>query len=88
MGDQHFEETAMSMKVSGTQPVAPVESVPENETKPASGPMGPGNPEFDKVFNKVAMNILQGGDGMMREAMQKFFEEEEPDEDDPDAEPL
>jgi hypothetical protein len=87
MGHQHFEETAMSMKVGGTPPVAPVDDVPE--TKPAGGPMGPGNPEFDKVFNKVAMNVLQGGDGMLREAMQKFFEEdEEPDEDDPDAESL
>jgi hypothetical protein len=35
------------------------------------------------------MNVLQGGDGMLREAMQKFFEDdEEPDEDDPDAESL
>jgi hypothetical protein len=91
MGHQHFEETAMSMKVGSTPPVGapvtPAEDLPE--TKLGSGPMGPGNPEFDKVFNKVAMNVLQGGDGMLREAMQKFFEDdEEPDEDDPDAESL
>ena len=74
----------MSMKVGNTPPVGPVDDVPETKA-----PMGPGNPEFDKVFNKVAMNVLQGGDGMMREAMQKFFaEDEEPDEDDPDAESL
>jgi len=81
----------MSMKVGSTPPVGPpvppAGDVPD--TDPSGGPMGPGNPAFDKVFNKVAMNVLQGGDGMLREAMQKFFEDdEEPDEDDPDAESL
>jgi hypothetical protein len=83
MGHQHFEETAMSMKINGTPPAPPVEGPPD--AKPTGGP---GDPAFDKVFNQVAAGILQGGDGMMREAMQKFFEEEEPDEDDPDAESL
>ena len=73
----------MSMKINGTQPVSSVEGSPD--AQPTSGP---GDPAFDKVFNQVAGNILQGGQGMLREAMQKFFEEEEPDEDDPDAESL
>lgn len=73
----------MSMKITGAPPVPPVEYSPD--TNPTGGP---GDPAFDKVFNKVVTSILQGGDGMLKEAMEKFFAEEEPDEDDPDAEPL
>lgn len=41
-----------------------------------------------KALGSFAANTLQAGQGMMKEAMDKFFQEEEPDEDDPDAEPL
>ena len=73
----------MSMTINGAPPPPPLEGSPG--TKPVGGP---GDPAFDKVFNQVAGNIMQGGQSMLQEAMQKFFEEEEPDEDDPDAEPL
>jgi hypothetical protein len=60
----------------------------------ASGLSGPGasgsvdDAELKKVLGNFAANTLQAGQGMMKEAMDKFFQEEEPDEDDPDAEPL
>jgi len=71
----------MSMKIDSTQPVSPVpDAVPSD---------GSDKSAFDKELNKVVGNILNGGQDMLREAMQKFFEDdEEPDEDDPDAEPL
>lgn len=70
----------MSMTINGAPPTPPVP-----ESKPSGGP---GDPAFDKVFNQVAGSIMQGGQSMLREAMQKFFEEEEPDPEDPDSEPL
>lgn len=46
--------------------------------------------EMQKALSQFAANTLQSGQGMMKEAMEKFFnkEDEEPDEDDPDSEPL
>lgn len=55
----------------------------------ASGASGGANDaELQKVLGNFAANTLQAGQGMMKEAMEKFFQEEEPDEDDPDAESL
>jgi hypothetical protein len=63
----------------------------------AGGLSGPGgsvesgsasNGDIQKVLGQFAANTLQAGNGMMKEAMENFFKEEEPDEDDPDAEPL
>ncbi|HEY9109053.1 MAG TPA: hypothetical protein VIN58_20425 [Roseateles sp.] len=61
----------------------------------ASGLSGPGSSggvddaALKKVLGNFAANTLQAGQGMMKEAMEKFFQEDEdPDEDDPDAEPL
>lgn len=70
----------MSMPVSGTPPV---------QSTPQSLPVDNNKLENNEVFQKVASNILNSGQGMLKEAMEKFFaEDEEPDEDDPDAEPL
>lgn len=53
----------------------------------ASG--GANDGELQKVLGQFAANTLQSGQGMLQQAMEKFFaEDEEPDEDDPDAEPL
>ena len=52
------------------------------------GSGGADNAEMQKVLGQFAANTLNAGQGMMKEAMDKFFQEEEPDEDDPDAEPL
>lgn len=58
------------------------------------GPAGTGgsgsvnNSDMQKVLGQFAANTLNAGQGMMKEAMDNFFKEEEPDEDDPDAEPL
>lgn len=49
---------------------------------------GAGSDELKTVLGQFASNTLNAGNGMMKEAMEKFFQEEEPDEDDPDAEPL
>lgn len=61
----------------------------------ASGLSGPGSSggaddaAIKKALGNLAANTLQSGQGMMKEAMEKFFQEDdEPDEDDPDAEPL
>ena len=56
---------------------------------PAPAATGSGNSEeLKEVLGQFAANTLNAGQGMMKEAMEKFFQEEEPDEDDPDAEPL
>ena len=63
-----------------------------NGPPPATAPSETGGAvpqaDIDEGINKIALNILQGGQAYVKEAMEKFFEEEEPDEDDPDAEPL
>jgi hypothetical protein len=46
------------------------------------------NSDMQKVLGQFAANTLNAGQGMMKEAMDNFFKEEEPDEDDPDAESL
>ncbi|MDR7149968.1 hypothetical protein J2W49_001923 [Hydrogenophaga palleronii] len=68
----------------GVPPSAPGVSAPAT-----SGSAGSGNSdELNEVLTQFASNTLNAGQGMMKEAMEKFFQEEEPDEDDPDAEPL
>lgn len=71
----------MSMSVGGVQ-----------GTTPAQGPSGSQDGATQDAINqgmtKLALNIFQGGQSYVREAMENYFKEEEPDEDDPDAEPL
>ena len=72
----------MSMSVGGVQ-----------GPTPAQGPSGPqDSTQQDAAINegitKIALNIFQGGQSYVREAMDNYFKEEEPDEDDPDAEPV
>lgn len=74
-------------RIGEVPPTSPV--TPSQETPPTD-PQGDirNSPEFHQTLQKVAANVLQGGNSMLQEAMQKMNEEEEPDEDDPDAEPL
>lgn len=75
------ERTMSTSSISGVSPVSPTPSTqPVSDTDSKS--------QFDKVFQQVAGNILNSGQSMVQEAMGKMFEEEEPDEDDPDAESL
>lgn len=65
---------------------------PTTGGSPVSGPGGSGgvdNEKLQEVLGQFAANTLNAGQGMVKEAMEKFFqEEEEPDEGDPDSEPL
>jgi hypothetical protein len=72
--------------ISGVPPTAPVAPTDTPQTDPQTDVRN--SPEFHQTLQKVAANVLQGGNSMLQEAMQKMNEEEEPDEDDPDAEPL
>lgn len=76
----------MTTPIQGPPPVPPMPSVGGPSDTAPSG--GQGDPAFDKALNQVVGNLMQGGSSMMRDAMQKFFEEEEPDPEDPDSEPL
>ncbi len=76
------------MSVNGVNGVGgPSPSSPSGPPVPPAGDGG-GDITQTKAFQQVVSGIFQGGQGMMKEALGKFFEEEEPDEDDPDAEPL
>lgn len=57
---------------------------------PVSGGGGGGgsSAEMKEILGQFAVNTFNSGQGMMKQAMENFFKEEEPDEDDPDAEPL
>jgi hypothetical protein len=73
-------------KIDGVPPTPPVAPTDTPPTDPQTDIRN--SPEFHQTLQKVAANVLQGGNSMLQEAMQKMNEEEEPDEDDPDAEPL
>jgi hypothetical protein len=75
------KEKAMSMSVGGVKGAAPAAA-------PSGAEDAAPQEAINKGMTKIAMNILQSGQSYMREAMENFFKEEEPDEDDPDAEPL
>ena len=76
------------MSVNGVNGVGgPSPSSPSSPPVPPAGDGG-GDITQTKAFQQVVSGIFQGGQGMMKEALGKFFEEEEPDEDDPDAEPV
>jgi hypothetical protein len=76
------------MSVNGVNGVGgPGPSTPGSTPVPPSDDGG-GDITQSKAFQQVVSGIFQGGQGMMKDALGKFFEEEEPDEDDPDAEPL
>lgn len=85
--------SSANQSAGGGMPVSP--GLPTSGTSGASGASGAGgstggagSDELKSVLGKFASNTLNAGNGMMKEAMENFFKEEEPDEDDPDAEPL
>lgn len=90
MSPQQLFDLIMSsanQSAGGGMPVSP--GVPTSGTSGASGSTGgASSDELKTVLGQFASNTLNAGNGMMKEAMEKFFQEEEPDEDDPDAEPL
>jgi hypothetical protein len=93
--DQLINQLAGSFGVSPQElfnMITSYSSQPSGGGSPVPGAGGPGggasDAELQKVLGQFAANTLNAGQGMVKEAMEKFFEEEEPDEDDPDAEPL
>jgi hypothetical protein len=85
--------SSANQPAGGGMPVSP--GMPTSGTSGASGASGAGgstggagSDELKSVLEQFASNTLNAGSGMMKEAMENFFKEEEPDEDDPDAEPL
>jgi hypothetical protein len=76
------------MSVNGVNGVGGPGPSPSSSPPAPPGDDGGGDITKSKAFQQVVSGIFQGGQGMMKDALGKFFEEEEPDEDDPDAEPL
>jgi hypothetical protein len=93
--EQVLGQLANSFGVSPQELFNTIKSYMNPPAGGGSGVSGPGTKggaddgELQKVLGNFAANTLQAGQGMMKEAMEKFFQEDdEPDEDDPDAEPL
>jgi hypothetical protein len=92
---QLFDLITASANQSGGGGMSGSPGLSTSGTSGTSGPSGAsgstggaGGDELKTALGQFASNTLNAGSGMMKEAMEKFFKEEEPDEDDPDAEPL
>lgn len=88
---QLFDFITSAMNQPGGGSLSPSQTLPSSGAGglgDVGGSSGVGGAELKKVLGQFAANTLQSGQGMMKEAMDNFFKEEEPDEDDPDAEPL
>jgi hypothetical protein len=88
---QLFDFITSAMNQPGGGGLSPSQTLPSSGAGGLGDVGGSGGADsgaLKKALGQFAANTLQSGQGMMQEAMQNFFKEEEPDEDDPDAEPL
>ena len=73
------------MSVNGVNGVSGPSSSPSSNPSALPSDNGGGDITQSKAFQQVVSGIFQGGQGMMKEALGKFFEEEDLDEDYPDS---